>query len=46
MSERLGKLALIAALVVALAGCDTIGNLFSASKTPLPGKRISVLTCA
>src|ERR1700722_14151785 len=38
----------VLAALLALAGCDTIGNafdnIFSEAKTPLPGKRISVLT--
>ena len=36
--------ALAVALVASLAGCDWIGGLFTASKEPLPGRRISVLS--
>jgi outer membrane protein assembly factor BamB len=42
--RRLARLAFALAAMAALAGCDWIGNLFTDSKDPLPGKRISVLT--
>jgi outer membrane protein assembly factor BamB len=47
MSSGLRCVVVLAALL-ALAGCDTVSNvfdsMFSESKTPLPGKRISVLS--
>jgi outer membrane protein assembly factor BamB len=37
------RLALALVVVCALAGCDWIGNLFTETKEPLPGKRIAIL---
>ena len=39
------RLAVMASMLVALAGCDTVGNMFSSGEdvTRLPGKRLSVM---
>ena len=44
IGRRAALAAFLALAAPALAGCDAIGDLFSTSKEPLPGKRISVLT--
>ncbi len=41
--SRLARLALVLCLL-SLAGCDTISDMFTDKKDPLPGKRISVLS--
>jgi len=41
--SRIARLSL-ALLILALAGCDSIGSMFEEKKDPLPGKRISVLS--
>jgi len=41
---RTARLGLALAAVCGLAGCDWVGDLFTTSKEPLPGKRISVLS--
>lgn len=35
---------LLVVLLAGLSGCDSIGRFFETAKTPLPGKRISVLS--
>ncbi|ABS65092.1 Pyrrolo-quinoline quinone [Parvibaculum lavamentivorans DS-1] len=39
------RIALLGLVVIGLAGCDTVGNMFSSddNKTVLPGKRLSVM---
>ena len=41
-SSRIGLAGLL--LVVSLSGCDTVGDWFSKSKTPLAGERLPVFS--
>jgi hypothetical protein len=44
IAQRWRALAIVAVLAVAMTGCDSVKSLVSGNdKTPLPGKRISVL---